>query len=171
MKLLMCILLASLSFGSFSQVPISQPVRSSGVPNANPVGSIFFTADKTLLINIEEYIDDGNQLSSGSTNNVTGKTNVVTYVKEFSDNKFDVNVFPNPAFDWITFEVPDSDFGKITFQFIDVSGEVVIDMNNLPLRKVVFNTEFMHKGTYIVRIEQESSGDWSMYKVVKANNQ
>ena len=171
MKQLFSFILLAFAPGVFSQTPISQPVKSSGLPAVSPDASIFFTTG-TLMINIEEFIQgDGNDLSPTYVNNIAGKSTSVAYVKEFTENKFEVKIAPNPTFDWITFEVPKVDIGNYTFQLIDITGDVVVEFEELSVKKVTFNTQFIHNGTYLVRIEQESTRDWSMYKIIKAQSE
>lgn len=50
---------------------------------------------------------------------------VVNATEETIDIKLSVSVFPNPATDYLTLEVKDTDYSKLRFQLFDMQGKLI----------------------------------------------
>jgi hypothetical protein len=90
---------------------------------------------------------------------------VYTSIKEFTDNSISkVTIFPNPAIDKLTVTIKDSNIEKVDWQFIDISGKMILSGGALS-NNIELNTTTLNNGFYFLQIKSNdkvyvSQGDF-----------
>jgi polyhydroxybutyrate depolymerase len=67
-----------------------------------------------------------------------------------------INLYPNPAGDYMTVELKDGPAGKFEFRIFDLSGHLVISVNDLTDRRFVVDLRELAPGMYLTEISAGS---------------
>lgn len=141
-----------------------QSVNSVGVNMTQSNGALFFTVGDLV---VETQTDgEGNSLGGGFTNSAEATVSVENLTFE----NLSLEVFPNPATDWVNLQFSETLDQNVTITVVDLEGKAVhqefVPRGANPVR---LQTNKFAAGIYLVNLRSENDYGRASFKLIKTN--
>lgn len=143
-------------FVSSISLSAQEVISTQGDSYDNGTNTIDFTIGEPV---IETVSDGSNDVTQGFH-----QTNLTITNIEDLDVNFSVNIYPNPAADFVNLSI--EKYEKITFQIYDLGGKLVEESILTSTTTSVDVSEYP-KGTYLLTLIQSDNKKVKTYKIVK----
>lgn len=142
--------------------------------NSSIVSSTNYIDDK-IKDSTEKYmvravkLEEGNSgsyynLSQGIFDDVSNLSPTISAIAETANDNFDINVFPNPASEYVRLDINNSLDKYFTVTFFSVDGRTVFSKQITSSQPVIFDTRTYQRGVYL--LEVRSTKNESIQKVI-----
>jgi len=106
------------------------------------IGGGFWTIDGDSINSIAKW-------TGGSYVDTCG---IITSINQINDKENNITVYPNPATENITLEIPEGESGQYSLQFLDVTGRLIKEEKNISDKTYFLNVYSLKKGVYFVKL-------------------
>ncbi len=160
MKIIYTLLFLCFAVTSQSQSIDTSVIANSGSTNSNTSYIVSFTIGETFIGTIvnSESINQGFWSGIASINALS--------TEDFLSNDNTMEIYPNPALDFFTIRIPDSD--SYTISLFNMKGQKVITQKiNTALLGNQIDISSLAQGTYILRLSIPEINEDKIFKIIK----
>ena len=160
MKTIIIIISALLSINSFAQTEITKSNISSG-------GGTATSGNTKIIYTVGEFVVQEN--TQGTVHISEGFINpdmlIATEIKDYTQNNFNVILFPNPAADYTN--VRFSDACNYQIKLIDIQGKELYEISGSgDLRKIPLQN--LSAGEYLLLVKNIKDRKYQVFKLLKS---
>jgi hypothetical protein len=151
-------------------IPIDIPFYCTGLVTKSPKRPYLFINENEINFTKGLIVGSDTMIYKVTTKSCEAKTltiltnDLITNLKEVSSNE--ITVFPNPFMNELNL-----DFGQRTSSLdiviIDLYGKVFLKKTFVNEKQIHFETDFLSKGLYIIKFENNESGKSYFQKIIK----
>ena len=145
----------------YSQSLKPDVIATSGSFYANSNNSVSWTIGECIP---ETFANSSNKLTQGFQQGVYE----INTVADFTENGVSINLFPNPATDFVNLEILQKDIKDYSFQLFDSNGKCLKNGKITAVKSQIELAGFSNN-TYILNVSASNQKILKSFKIIKIN--